>query len=61
MPGKKAAKKKAAPKAKAMKPKSRPKGRTYVCVPCGRELVITRQGMAASILLCCGEAMQEKK
>ena len=50
MPAKKktAAKKKPTPKA------------TYVCVPCGLEVTVNRQGIGATRIMCCGEVMKRK-
>ena len=56
---KKAAKKparKTAKKAPARKPK-----KTYVCVPCGMEVTISRKGIGATRLMCCGEVMKAKR
>jgi hypothetical protein len=56
---KKAAKKparKSAKKAPATKPK-----KTYVCVPCGMEVTISRKGIGATRLMCCGEVMKPKR
>ena len=56
---KKAAKKparKTAKKAPARKPK-----KTYVCVPCGMEVTISRKGIGATHLMCCGEVMKAKR
>jgi len=49
-------KKKAAKKTAARKPK-----KTYVCVPCGMEVTVSREGIGASRLMCCGELMKPKK
>ena len=53
---KKAAKKKTAKKAPAKKAK-----KTYVCVPCGMEVVVSKKGMGVTRLMCCGEAMKSKR
>jgi len=50
MPAKKKTVKKAAPKAK----------KVFVCVPCGTEVTVTKEGMGVTRLLCCGEAMKQK-
>jgi len=55
------AKKKAVKKTAKKKTKKAPPKKTYVCVPCGAEVVITRQGMGMTRLVCCGEVMQPKK
>jgi len=36
------------------------KGSTLVCVPCGQELVVSREGTAYSEVWCCGLAMEPK-
>jgi transcription elongation factor Elf1 len=51
MPAKKKTIKKAAPKAK----------KVFVCVPCGTEVTLTKEGMGVTRLMCCGEAMKTKK
>jgi len=51
MPAKKKAVKKTAPRAK----------KVFVCVPCGAEVTVTKEGMGVSRLLCCGEVMKAKK
>jgi hypothetical protein len=56
MPVKKKAAKKPARKTKATKPK-----KAYVCVPCGMEVTVSREGIGASRLMCCGEVMKPKK
>jgi len=57
MPAKKKAVKKAAKKpAKKALPK-----KTYVCLPCGTEVIVSREGMGVTRLMCCGEVMQPKK
>lgn len=48
---KKTARKKAAPR--QQKP-------TYVCVPCGTEIVISKKGVGANMLMCCGRVMKRK-
>jgi hypothetical protein len=48
--------KKPAKKIPARKPK-----KTYVCVPCGMEVTISRQGIGATRLMCCGELMKLKR
>jgi hypothetical protein len=58
---KKVASKRKAAKRPALKARATPAKRTLICVPCGREVVMSREGVASSILLCCGEAMQDKK
>lgn len=56
MPVKKKTAKKPAKKTAARKPK-----KTYVCIPCGMEVTVSREGMGASRLMCCGELMKPKK
>jgi hypothetical protein len=56
MPVKKKTAKKPAKKTAARKPK-----KTYVCVPCGMEVTVSREGMGASRLMCCGELMKPKR
>lgn len=34
------------------------KGGTFVCVPCGMEIVVTESGAAYSEIICCGEIME---
>jgi hypothetical protein len=53
---KKTAKKKTAKKAPAKKAK-----KTYVCVPCGMEVVVSKKGMGVARLMCCGEVMKSKR
>jgi transcription elongation factor Elf1 len=50
MPAKKKTVKKAAPRAK----------KVFVCVPCGTEVTVTKEGMGVTRLLCCGEVMRAK-
>jgi hypothetical protein len=33
---------------------------TYVCVPCGAEIAVTKEGMGTSTLMCCGQVMKRK-
>jgi DNA-directed RNA polymerase subunit RPC12/RpoP len=40
--------------------KTAPK-KTYVCIPCGTEVTLTKEGMGVTRLMCCGEVMQPKK
>jgi hypothetical protein len=49
-------KKKVAKKTAARKPK-----KVYVCVPCGMEITVSRQGIGATRLMCCGELMKPKR
>jgi hypothetical protein len=55
MPVKKKAAKKPARKTATKKPK-----KTYVCVPCGMEVTVSREGIGTSRLMCCGEVMKPK-
>jgi hypothetical protein len=50
------AKKKTTPKKKAA---TKPK-KVYYCVPCGTEVIISKEGMGVTKLMCCGEVMQPK-
>jgi hypothetical protein len=55
---KKAAKKparKTTKKAPARKPK-----KTYVCFPCGMEVSVSKRGIGATRLMCCGQVMKPK-
>ena len=52
---KKKAAKKPAKKAPARKPK-----KMYVCVPCGMEVTVSKLGIGATRLMCCGEVMKPK-
>ena len=36
------------------------KGGSYICAPCGMEVLITESGSAYSEILCCGQAMAPK-
>ena len=49
--------KKVTKKKKATTGKKKP---TYVCVPCGTEITISRRGLGASTLMCCGRVMKRK-
>jgi hypothetical protein len=58
------AKKKTAKKAvKRTTKKAAPKKakKTYVCVPCGTEVTLSREGMGVTRLMCCGEVMKLKR
>lgn len=35
------------------------KGARLVCVPCGREVVVSESGVAATTLWCCGKPMRK--
>jgi len=48
--------KKTTKKTTARKPK-----KTYVCVPCGMEVTVSREGMGVTRLMCCGEVMKPKR
>jgi len=48
-------KKKTAKRAPAKKAK-----KTYVCVPCGIEVVVSKKGIGVTRLMCCGEVMKAK-
>jgi len=49
------AKKKTAKKTPERKPK-----KVYVCVPCGTEVTISKEGMGVTRLMCCGQLMKPK-
>ena len=36
------------------------KGKTMVCIPCAREVVISNVGASSTTLWCCGRPMKEK-
>lgn len=55
------AKKKAVKKTAKKKTKKAPPKKTYVCVPCGAEVVVSKEGMGMTRLVCCGEVMQPRK
>jgi transcription elongation factor Elf1 len=55
------AKKKATKKAVKKTTKKAPPKKTFVCVPCGTEVVVSKEGMGITRLMCCGEVMQPKK
>ena len=55
------AKKKAVKKAARKPAKKAPPKKTYVCLPCGTEVIVSREGMGVTRLMCCGEVMQPKK
>jgi ribosomal protein S27AE len=54
-------KKKAVKKTAKKKTKKAPAKKTYVCVPCGAEVVLTKHGLGMTRLVCCGEVMKPKK
>jgi hypothetical protein len=56
---KKAAKKPARKTTKKV-PARKPR-KTYVCVPCGMEVTISKKGIGATRLMCCGELMKPKR
>jgi hypothetical protein len=45
----------------AKKAPARKLKKTYVCVPCGMEVTISRKGIGATRLMCCGEVMKLKR
>ena len=55
------AKKKAVKKAIRKPAKKTPPKKTYVCLPCGTEVIVSKEGMGVTRLMCCGEVMQPKK
>lgn len=54
--GRKTVKKTTTKRAAARKPK-----KVYVCVPCGTEITVTKEGMGVTRLMCCGEVMKPKR
>ncbi|KPL03117.1 MAG: hypothetical protein AMJ90_03945 [candidate division Zixibacteria bacterium SM23_73_2] len=52
--------KKKTTKKKTTKKKTTAK-KVFVCVPCGTEVTVTREGMGVTRLMCCGEVMKAKK
>lgn len=36
------------------------KGQKLVCVPCGREVVVSNLGAASTTIWCCSKPMQKK-
>jgi hypothetical protein len=34
--------------------------KTYVCIPCGTEVTVTKHGMGVTRLMCCGRVMKPK-
>ncbi len=59
MPAKKKTTKKTAMKTKKKAPARKAK-KTYVCVPCGTEVTVTKHGMGVTRLMCCGQLMKLK-
>lgn len=57
MPAKKKAAKKTTKKKTTRKPAAK---KTYVCVPCGTEVVVSKKGMGVTRLMCCGRVMKPK-
>jgi transcription elongation factor Elf1 len=35
--------------------------KTFVCIPCGTEVVVSKEGMGVTRLICCGEVMKPKR
>ena len=60
MPVKKKAAKKPARKTTKKAPATKPK-KTYVCFPCGMEVSVSKRGIGATRLMCCGEVMKLKR
>jgi len=54
-------KKKTAKKPVKKATKKAPLKKTFICVPCGTEVVVSKEGMGITRLMCCGEVMQPKK
>ena len=59
MPAKKKVAKKSA-KRPTKKAASKKTKKTYVCVPCGAEITVSREGMGVTNLMCCGQVMKPK-
>jgi transcription elongation factor Elf1 len=57
MPAKKKTAKKTTKKKTTRKPAAK---KTYVCVPCGTEVVVSKKGMGVTRLMCCGRVMKPK-
>jgi transcription elongation factor Elf1 len=57
MPAKKKTARKTAKKKTTRKPAAK---KTYVCVPCGTEVIVSKKGMGVTRLMCCGEVMKPK-
>ena len=36
------------------------RGQKLVCVPCGREVLVSSSGISRTTLWCCGRAMSQK-
>jgi len=36
------------------------KGQTLECVPCGREITISSEGVSRTTIYCCGRPMKQK-
>ena len=36
------------------------KGQSLVCVPCGRQVIVSSAGIARTTLWCCGKPMAKK-
>jgi hypothetical protein len=36
------------------------KGNRLVCVPCGRQVVVSNAGVSRTTIWCCGKAMAQK-
>ena len=47
-------------KAPAKKKVAKKPQKTFVCIPCGTEVVITKEGIDESTIMCCGEVMKPK-
>ncbi|UCB51540.1 MAG: hypothetical protein JSV10_05940 [Candidatus Zixiibacteriota bacterium] len=62
MPAKRKTVKKAAKKTTKKKTaKKAPAKKTYVCVPCGMEVSVSKRGMGVTRLICCGQVMKSKR
>jgi len=36
------------------------KGQTLECVPCGREITVSSEGVSRTTIYCCGKPMKQK-
>jgi transcription elongation factor Elf1 len=60
MPARKKPTKKAAKKTTKRTAAKKTK-KTFVCMPCGTEVVVSKEGMGITRLICCGEVMKLKR
>ncbi len=61
MPAKRKTARKTTKKKTTKKAAARKTKKTYVCVPCGTEITVTREGMGVTRLMCCGRVMKPKR